>query len=74
MASHTEESLDKLLKKDLINLVLTLQNKLETANVEVLEEIRKINDNFEKLESDLSITKNTNSLLQKRVIDLEREC
>ena len=74
MANHTEESLDKLLKKDLINLVLTLQDKLNTASEEVLEEIRKLNTNFEKLESDLSVTKNTNCLLQKRIVDLEREC
>ena len=35
---------------------------------------RKLNVNFQKLEAELSITKNTNSLLQKRVVDLEREC
>ena len=74
MASHTEESLDKLLKKDLINLVLTLQDKLNTASEEVLEEVRKLNNNFVKLESELSVTKNTNSLLQKRCVKLEREC
>ena len=74
MATHTEESLDRMLKKDLVDIVLTLQNKLKSANEEVLVEIRKLNDNFVKLESDLCITKNTNSLLQKRVIDLEREC
>ena len=74
MTSHTEESLEKLLKKDLINLVLALQNNLNTAGEKVLEEIRKLNANFEKLESDLSITKNANSLLQQKVIALEREC
>ena len=60
MANHTEESLDRLLKKDLVDIVLALQDKLKSANEDVLAEI--------------SITKNTNSLLQKRVVDLEREC
>ena len=74
MEEHTLESLDKLYKKDLVKIVLTLQNKLKSSNDEVLEEIRKLNVNFQKLESDISITKNTTSLLLKRVVDLEREC
>ena len=74
MANHPEESLDRLLKKNLVHIVLALQNKLKSANEDVLAEIRKMNVNFQKLESELSIIKNTNSLLQKRVVDLEREC
>ena len=74
MEEHTLESLDKLYKKDIVQIVLTLQNKLKSSNDEVLEEIRKLNIIFQKLESDISITKNTNSLLLKRVVDLEREC
>ena len=74
MEEHTLESLDKLYKKDLVQIVLTLQNKLKSSNDEVLEEIRKLNVIFHKLESDISITKNTNSLLHKKVVDLDREC
>ena len=74
MANHTEESLDRLLKKDLVDIDLALQDKLKSANEDVLVEIRKLNVNFQKLESEVSITKNTNTLLQKRVVDLEREC
>ena len=59
MEEHTLESLDKLYKKDLVQIVLTLQNKLKSSNDEVLEEIRKLNIIFQKLESDISITKNT---------------
>ena len=40
MANHTEESLDRLLKKDLVDIVLALQNKLKSANEDVLAEIR----------------------------------
>ena len=74
MEEHTLELLDKLYKKDLVQIVLTLQNKLKSSNDEVLQEIRKLNIIFQKLESDISITKNTNSLLLKRVVELEREC
>ena len=65
MEEHTLESLDKLYKKDLVQIVLTLQNKLKSSNEEVSEEIRKLNVIFQKLESDISITKNTNSVTQK---------
>ena len=62
MAAYTEEALDKLSKKNIIDLVL------------VLDEIRKLNANFAKLESELIVTKKVNSELQKHVIDLERQC
>ena len=74
MANFTEEALDKLKKNDLINIVLDLQNKLETVNTETLEEVRKLNETFVKLESDLHITKNVNSLLEKKMISMERQC
>ena len=57
MSAYTEEALDKLSKKNIIDLVLVLQNKLETGNTEVLNEIRKLNANFAKLESELIVTK-----------------
>ena len=73
MANYTEESLEKLLKKDIINIVLSLQTAKE-CNAKILEEVRALNEKFTTLESQLLITKNVNSLLQERVIDLERQC
>ena len=46
MATHTNESLQSINKKDIVSL----QNKLNQANNKVLGEIRKLNDNFSKLE------------------------
>ena len=49
MATYTNESLDKLYKKDLVPIVLSLQNKLDEASnskTELLDEIRKLNDKF----------------------------
>ena len=71
MATYSEESLDKLLKKDIINIVLSLQTEMQ-SNIKILEKIRKLNDKFTNLELQLLVTKNVNSLLQQRVIDLER--
>ena len=41
--------------------------------LKLLEEVRKLSDKFANLESQLSVAKNVNSLLQPRVIDLERQ-
>ena len=74
MATYTNESLQSMNKKDMIPIVLSLQNKLDQANNKVLEEIRKLNDNFSKLESELSVTKQVNSLLSRRLVNMERQC
>ena len=43
-------------------------------NADALEEIRKVNGNFVKLESEINIVKKVNKLLNKKVIDIERQC
>ena len=60
MLEYTEESLDKMLKRDFIPIVLNLQNTIDdknSSNNELLEEIHKFNDNFSKLQSELAVTK-----------------
>ena len=74
MANYTENGLDKLLKKDLISIILSQQRKIDQDNIGWLDKIRKLNDNFSKLEVDVKIAKNINSLLSQRVVDLERQC
>ena len=77
MATYTNESLDKLYKKDLIPIVLSLQNKLDEANnstTELLDDIRKLNDKFDKLQSDVCVKKNVNNWLASRLVDIERQC
>ena len=77
MAAYTEGALDKLSKKELIGITLSLQNKVEqytNVNTDALEEIRKFNENFVKLESEINIVKQVNTLLNKMVIDMERQC
>ena len=77
MTSYTNVSLDKLRKQDLIPIVLSLQSKLDEANNEannkVLEEVRNLSDTIAKLSSELSITKNVNTLLSSRLVSLERQ-
>ena len=54
MLEYTGESLEKMLKRDLIPIALNLQSiiaKKNNNNNEILEEMRKFNDNFIKLHS-----------------------
>ena len=74
MANYTEDGLVKLLKKDLISIILSQQRKIAQDNIGWWDEICKLNDNFSKLEADLTVAKNISNLLSQRVVDLERQC
>ena len=66
--------MDKSSKTELIGITLSLQNKVEqytNVNNDALEEIRKLNENFVKLESEINLVKKVNTLLNKRVIDMD---
>ena len=52
---------------------ISVQTEMQ-SNIKILEEVRKLNDKFTNLESQLQVTKNVNSLIQQRVINLERQC
>ena len=72
MPQYTDESLDKLLKRELIPIVLSLeehnsslQKGTSEVNNEVVEEMSKFNGNFSKLQSGLSIMKRVNTELKR---------
>ena len=74
MATYTNESLEKINKRDMINIVLSLQSKLDKANKHVVEEIRKLSDGILKLQSELAVSRQVNSLLSNRLTSIERQC
>ena len=74
MASYSQDALDRLSKGNLIDIILQLQTKLEAGNNEVSEEVRMLNKNFAKLQSELLVTKKVNSELEKYVTQLQRQC
>ena len=45
---------------------------MESSNAKVLEELKLLNDKFDKLEAGVVITRNANSLLPSRLINTER--
>ena len=81
MLQYTEESLDKLLKRELIPIFLSieeqnrsLQSRMSEVNNGLVEEMRKLNENLSKFKSELSVAKRVNTELTKCIVTLERQC
>ena len=51
-----------------------MQNKMESSDTKFAEQVRKLNESFQQLKSDLAITKNVNSQLHNRFVNMERQC
>ena len=68
---HSEESLNKLRKDDLIKLVLKIQSETD-SKLDVLT--KEVKNAFQRIEAHIEVVRNANSLLVQRVVALEREC
>ena len=55
MATYSEESLDKLLKKDVISIALSFQTEMQ-SNTKILKVVHKLNDKFTNLASLVTAT------------------
>ena len=71
MTTYSEESLRKLNKDDLIGIALSFQSKMESSHAKVFEELKLLNDKFDKFEADVGIARNANSLFSPRLVDAE---
>ena len=70
----TQEVLDKLNKRDLVGMVLSLQSR-ETEKYDlILQEIRKLNHRFSQFESQNIVVEQLNSFLSKRLVHMDRQC
>ena len=58
MSTYSDETLRKPSKEGLIGISLSLQSKMESYNAKVLEELKLLNDTFDKLEADVAFTRN----------------
>ena len=74
MTTYSENVLRKLNKDDLSGIALNLQSKMKSSNAKVLEELKHLNDKFDKLEAYVAIAKNANSPLFSCLVDTERQC
>ena len=55
MTTYSDNASKKFNKGDLTSISLNLQSKMESSNAIVLEELKLLNEKFDKLESDVAI-------------------
>ena len=72
--AHTENLLSRLNKDDLIRLALDYHQKYDIALDKISKELAELRKSYNKLESDLAITKAVNESLRNQIITLERQC
>ena len=70
--SYNKDSLEKLQKKDLIEIILK-NNGIEAKYDNLIKELNALNKRFEVIESSLKIAENVNTLLKNRIKDTETE-
>ena len=71
----SEESLNKLTKPEIVAAYMNLQTKMTKMESNMINEVRKLNGNLEKIRSELDVTKNVNSLLSDRLTTIsDKNC
>ena len=70
----SEVSSNKLSKNEVINLALDYQSKFDSTLVDIRKELSELKIDFEKIGSELAVSKHVNGMLEKRVINTERQC
>ena len=63
---HTEETMRPLNKNQVIDLFLKTQEQTITTIASLTADIKRLNENFQNLESDVSVVKNVKNLLSKQ--------
>ena len=64
----------RLNKDDLIRLALDYQQKYDINLDKISKELAELRKSYNKLESDLAITKAVNESLRNQILTLERQC
>ena len=70
---YTEEILRALNKNYIIDLLLKTQEQTNTTIASLTAEIKRLNENFQMLESDVSVIKNVSNILSKQMPSIERQ-
>ena len=73
-SNYTKESLKSYNKQQLIKVFLeVLQQSKETIN-KLTNEIKLLEENYKKLESNISVSGTVSSLLTDQINNVERQC
>ena len=71
---HTESSLMRLNKEDLVRILLDYQRKFNNILDKLKINLNELKTKFCKLESDLHISRNVDDKLSDKLVVLERRC
>ena len=71
---YTEETFNSLTKRHIIDLFLKIQKHTNSTICKLTDEIRNLNVNFKRLESDIQACKKVNDALVKQLVSLQRQC
>ena len=74
MAKLSEELLNKLAKPELIAFPMNLQEKNESIQHDVKDEVRELKGCVKKLNGKLALSKKISELLPDRLVNMERQC
>ena len=70
----SKAALKKLSKDKITNLALDYQSKFNSTLAGIRNELSELKKYFEKLDFDLSVGRQVNSVLRERVTSLENQC
>ena len=70
----THQTFNYLTKRHIIDLFLKIQKHTTSTICKLTDEIRNLNANFKRLESDIQACIKVNDALVKQVASLERQC
>ena len=73
-AIYTEDTLRALNETQHTELFLKSQEHTKGNINSLTGEMKNLNENFKKLESDVAVVKNVNNILCKQIVSVERQC
>ena len=71
---YSEGTLPALNKNHIIDLLPKTQEQTNTTIISLTLEIIRLNENFRKLEPDLSVVRNVKNVLSQQMSSIERLC
>ena len=72
--THSHSSLIKLIREELVNIVLDYQHKFDNSLGFINSELLELKSEFTKIKSDPAISRNVNVKLMERIVVTERKC
>ena len=70
----SKSALKKLSKDEVIALALEYQNKFDSTLTNINKEITDRMQNYEKMQSEIRVSRQISSKLREQIVSLERQC